>query len=404
MTKLSPTIGYKAKKRVDYVTKSQVPTLRQVEKYLEQVLQRRGVKVNYFGRLDEYDNGKANQNPDRSIKTLGYGVPYLVVYSARGKKKQQESIVSTMRVGKGFGHDYRADRIDNIILSFDTSTGLPQLGKIQDFGALSKKDSSMISLGQSGEFFLLREKVSGVEYYKDLDRIFSSGELGFHDKHRAIALAHYLAKVHARKNVKDEELYVRKIRDTLGHGECIFGLADSYPRGKLDYLASGELEALEKKCVEHRWRLKNNPTRLSQVHGDFHPWNILFSESKKAPLKFRLLDRSRGEWGEPADDVCALSINYIFYSLRKYGRLDGPFKSLYNSFIETYLTDSGDNGILETMPLFYTFRALVISSPLWYPSLSAETRRQIFNFAENSLAEEKFDPLKINDYASKRPK
>ena len=35
------------------------------------------------------------------------------------------------------------------------------------------------------------------------------------------------------------------------------------------------------------------------MHGDFHPWNLLFREG----VEFSVLDRSRGEWGEPADDV-----------------------------------------------------------------------------------------------------
>jgi aminoglycoside phosphotransferase (APT) family kinase protein len=44
------------------------------------------------------------------------------------------------------------------------------------------------------------------------------------------------------------------------------------------------------------------------VHGDFHPWNILFQND----CDFAVLDRSRGEWGDPADDVAPLTINYLF--------------------------------------------------------------------------------------------
>jgi aminoglycoside phosphotransferase family enzyme len=271
--------------------------------------------------------------------------------------------------------------------------------KVQDFGAFDEKDSSMISLGHSGEFFLLREKVSGVEYYKDLDRIFDEEKLEQIDVSRAEALAEYLAKIHSKKNKNAErkELYVRKIRDTLGHGECIMGLADSYPADTQTYLFKDELESIEKKCVAHRWKLRQRSSRLSQVHGDFHPWNILFS---KNTTFFKLLDRSRGEWGEPADDVCALSINYIFYSLRKYGRVHGPFLRLYSAFIEKYISRTNDLPIFEAMPLFYTFRALVIASPLWYPTLEDETRRKIFNFAENILDAGTFDPSKLNDYLS----
>jgi hypothetical protein len=49
---------------------------------------------------------------------------------------------------------------------------------------------------------------------------------------------------------------------------------------------------------------------------------VLFREG----VDFTVLDRSRGEWGEPADDVTAMTINYIFYSLQKYGELAGVFE------------------------------------------------------------------------------
>ncbi|MGI0091692.1 MAG: aminoglycoside phosphotransferase family protein, partial [Nitrososphaerales archaeon] len=319
--------------------------------------------------------------------------------------RKKRSILSTMRVGTGFGHDYRSDRVDNLVLSFDTWNKLAGHCSVQDLGAFDKHDSSMISLGDAGEFFILRPMVQGIEYYKDLDRILlSSGNLESYDLPRARALAKYLVSIHSKKKKKGgieaKELYARKIRDTVGHGECIFGIADSYPQGEnLEYLKEGELEQIEKKCVEHRWRLKGNFTRLSQVHGDFHPWNILFSGNpKKNPERFSLLDRSRGEWGEPADDVCALSINYVFYSLRKYGDLRNEFRLLFEEFMNTYLRGSKDPGILNTLPLFYAFRALVIASPVWYPTIPVKLRRKVFNFTRRILDEEKFEPSQVNQY------
>jgi aminoglycoside phosphotransferase (APT) family kinase protein len=37
------------------------------------------------------------------------------------------------------------------------------------------------------------------------------------------------------------------------------------------------------------------------VHGDFHPWNILF----RAAVDFSVLDRSHGEYGDPASAASA---------------------------------------------------------------------------------------------------
>jgi aminoglycoside phosphotransferase (APT) family kinase protein len=371
-----------------------IPSKAQVEKYLSESLGER-TNISYFGPLGEYQKSESPSD----VKKMGYGSPYLIVCKS-GKSREKKLILSTMRIGHGFGHDFRSDRIENMVMAFDTWSKLPGHCKVTDIGAFRKGDSSMITLGDTGEFFLVRPMVEGVEYYKDLDRIFSTGKLEKHDLLRARSLAEYLVKIHRTKNSNpdDSELYIRKIRDTVGHGECVFGLADSYPKD-LEWLEERELENIEKKCVEHRWRLRNNTDRLSQVHGDFHPWNILFTSNTRIDAqKFFLLDRSRGEWGEPADDLCALSINYIFSSLRKYGELRGEFQSLYTEFLDTYLRGTNDLGVLDAMPLFYVFRCLVIASPVWYPTLSSETRRKILNFATNILEEKRFDPKKVNQY------
>src|SRR5262249_20280714 len=86
------------------------------------------------------------------------------------------------------------------------------------------------------------------------------------------------------------------------------------------------------------------------VHGDFHPWNILFQEG----AKYRLLDRSRGEWGEPADDVTCLTNELPVF------------------LWERYLRHSGDTEILDVAAPFFGFRGLVMAHPVWYPHLSPE--------------------------------
>lgn len=369
-----------------------MPTKRQVSSYLSHILKSKP-EITYFGPLHSYEKSKVVD-----VKKMGYGVPYLIEYKL--KKKAGRLILSTMRVSHGFGHDYRSDRVENLVLSYDTWNDLPRHCKVIDLGGFSKRDSSMITLGKMDEFFLLRPMVEGIEYAKDLERILDRGELEQRDIARARTLAQYLSEIHSVKNnsAPERDLYARKIRDTLGHGECIFGLADSYPLNT-GYLNAGELMEIEKKCVEHRWRLKENSHRLSMVHGDFHPWNILFSpNTNRSSRKFFLLDRSRGEWGEPADDVCALSINYIFCSLRKYGELRREFQTLFDEFIGTYLKSTNDLDILSHMPLFYVFRCLVIASPVWYPTLPSELRRKIFNFARNVLDADHFDPKDVNEY------
>jgi aminoglycoside phosphotransferase (APT) family kinase protein len=128
------------------------------------------------------------------------------------------------------------------------------------------------------------------------------------------------------------------------------GLVDSYPVGN-DIFDRSLLKDIEMQCVDWRWRIKDRAHRLRQVHGDFHPWNILFREG----TDFILLDRSRGEWGEPADDVTCLSMNYVFFSLQRSGRLEGNLESLFKRFWDRYLSASGDAELLQVAAPFLRF-------------------------------------------------
>ncbi|MCP9440472.1 MAG: hypothetical protein NHB36_11350, partial [Nitrospira sp.] len=134
--------------------------------------------------------------------------------------------------------------------------------------------------------------------------------------------------------------------------------------------------------------------RLSQVHGDFHPYNVLF----RSGTDFSVLDRSRGEWGEPADDVTAMTINYLLSSLIRWGKLQGPFEVLFRLFWDTYLDASGDKDVTETAAPFFAFRGLVVASPVWYPDLSMEVRRSLFRFIQQVLDSPRFEPDRVNEY------
>jgi len=235
---------------------------------------------------------------------------------------------------------------------------------------------------------MLAEFVDGREYADDLLRLRSGLPRNDLDRERCDALCDYLVAIH-RVRGPDPGLYVRRIRDLLGHGECLFGVADSYP-GR--YAAT--LQEIEHRALAWRWKLKGRGERLRQVHGDFHPWNILFREG----ADFSVLDRSRGEWGEPADDVTCLSLNYLFFSLQRAGRLEGDFEALWLRFWRRYLEGSGDPGILEAAAPFIAWRALVMASPVWYPALEERLRQRLFDFILNVLSAERFDPERANHY------
>lgn len=344
------------------------------------------VKLTYLGEIGERKPVK----PGAKLKGFGYGKPYLLEFKV-GRKKY-EVVLETMRKDS-FGHDYPSDRAQNLILAYLTYNKLTKHAKVLDLGVFTK-DGKLKSLNGFEEFFILVKKVDGKEYYYDLEEISRRGKLKGLDVLRCKVLSDYLVKIHSRKK-NSPELYVRRIRDLIGHGECIMGLIDNYPLNQ-DFVDVDKLKVIEKKCVDWRWKLKNKTHRLCQVHGDFHPWNIIFQGRRK----FRVLDRSRGEWGEAADDVSSLTINYIFFSLQTYEKLDGPFKELFNLFIENYLNKTGDEEILEVIQPFYAWRGLVLANPVWYPTLAYEVRRKLLNFTLNVLDVEKFDFKNVNSYIS----
>ena len=322
------------------------------------------------------------------VKGFGYGSPVLLEYRAGGETRS--AVLSTMRVQEGFGHDHFSDRAQVLLWQHSAFGGLPKHARSMDVGYFSS-DGDLSSCGDAREFFILMETIEGKEYFFDLERVKEEGATDL-DMRRAEVLSTYLAEIHAAKKASPA-LYRRKIRETVGHGECIMGILDDYPADP-EFLEPGELALIEKRCVDWRWRLRNMTHRLCQSHGDFHPWNVMF----RSGTDFSVLDRSRGEWGEAADDITAMTTNYIFYSVQKSLRLEGGLADLFELFFENYLDRTGDEELLSVIAPFFAFRMVVVASPTWYPLLTGDVRRALFNFLENVLDAEEFDYRRVNRY------
>ena len=351
-----------------------------LERYLSKLFSSK-VKVESVSPL-----GK-EEKPLGKLKGFGYGVPYLIKFQLKGETRNV--VLETVKPSS-FGHEHFSDRAQILLWQHSTFNKLPKHVRSIDVGAFTVK-GEMISVGDCREFFILTELVEGQLYHKDLDRIYVEGRLKETDIDRCIALSEYLASIHSKKGPPD--LYVRRIRELVGHGECVMGIIDGYPKDAA-FVEPEELKRIEKLCVEWRWKLKDLTHRCRQVHGDFHPWNILFREG----CDFTVMDRSRGEYGEPADDVTAMTINYLFYSLRRSGKLEDPFKRLFTVFWNNYLEKTEDQEILHVAQPFYAWRALVLASPVWYPTLKIEVRRKLINLAVNLLSTETIDLKKMNSY------
>jgi hypothetical protein len=327
------------------------------------------------------------QDQDR-LKEFGYGSPLLIEFTC--DDQEERAVLHTMSPDS-FGHERSSDRARSLLLDRATFNALPRHVRSLDVGAFTS-GGELLSLGEAEEFFHLTQYAPGYPYVRDLQRLAVSDRLSPDDEAQAIALADYLVQIHALKKSKPV-LYRRRIRDLLGHGEGITGMLDGYPPD-FALAPTSHLEEIERQCVTWRWRIKGLDHRLSQVHGDFHPWNVLLQEDGG----FMLLDRSRGAWGEPADDVSAMTINYLLFSLRQRGEMTEPFCRLYDLFWARYLEESGDDEVLTVVQPFYAWRALVVAHPVWYPDLASTVREALFRFVERVLATERFEPGRVADY------
>lgn len=325
------------------------------------------------------------QSTQEELKDYGYGRPLRVL--VRSESGAHALVLRTMSPDP-FGHERRADRADAHILSFDTFNSLPHHIRALYLGAFDERDEMWPI--PAGEFFLVTDFVDGDLYAQLLRSAARQDEASELDLTRARALATYLAEVHRERRVP--ETYLRHLRDTVGSGEGIFGLCDSYPADH-PIATPSRLEAIERRAVEWRWRLKRMGHRARATHGDFHPFNILFRRG----ADFTVLDRSRGGVGDPADDVICLSINYLFFALQERDSFTGAARVLWNEFYARYLQLSDDHELFDVAPLYVAWRTLVLASPLWYPNLRAGTRERLLRLAERLLEGAPFRPEGIEE-------
>jgi thiamine kinase-like enzyme len=377
-----------------------------IETYLQQWLGR-PVTLEALQQLGTESTGAA------ALKAFGYGQPLLIDYRDGGEQNPDEQnpdeqnpdaqnriasehdklhrVVLRRVKRSGFGHERADDCMAEIWLSFNTFNRMQHHVAALDLAGVTA-DNRLTSLGPLQELLLVTAYAPGQPYAEDLLRIRNGGVCTAQDLRRAQVLATHLADLHRVKH-DDPLLWRRRLRDLVGDGEGIMGLTDSYP-ADFPLATPADLQKIETAANEWRWRLKPLVHRLSQVHGDFHPFNILFAEGED----FHLLDRSRGEWGEPADDVSCLAINYLFFSLQRYGELAGPFADLYTAFWEAYLAQQRDAELFSVIQPWFVWRILVLASPQWYPKLEMTARRKLFNFARRIVAEERFEWQQINSY------
>jgi len=339
--------------------------------------------MNVLGYLNE----KYGTATIKKIFPLGagaHGEGFRVEFEAEGVDRTV--IVKTL-LGESFGHEYPADRAQ-VFIQAHTAYNLMQ-NHVKSIDVVGMGPQGLASLGAPEEYFIVMEEAPGKPYFEDLDRVRGSG-VTEEDRAKVEKLADFLAELHASK-IENPSLYRRKIRDTVGHGECLMGVFDTYP--PTEFTSEIELVQITMKAVKWWGRIKDMGHRLSTVHGDFHPGNIYWEDEN-----FTLLDRSRGLYGDPADDLSALAINFIFYDLQQTADFTGPYRELFDLFFERYLSWTHDDEVFQTIAPFFAFRAAVVANPMLYPDVDDKVRRKLFNFAQNILDTDVFDWKNVQVY------
>ncbi len=342
--------------------------------------------------LSEKDGASVKIIEYKKLGTGWHGAGYEIIYRLKGKVKH--IILRTQRP-VGFSHEYGADRAKVFLLQHNLSKLVPKHVKSLDVGGLAKK--GLVSIGGCKEFFQIVEKVNGREYMKDLESIKQRGDLTSADRKKVLLLSNYLVDLHRKRFRGSKELarsiHRRHTRDAVGHGEMLMGVLDTYPE-RVSWLSKKETINLVDLAVKFRERIKDRHNRLRRMHGDFHPGNIIFKNGED----FVVLDASRELWGEPADDLTTLAVNYLWFAVQHKGNFSGPFADLFHLFFDNYLKKTKDKGILEIVGLFFAFRGVVVIHPTFYPKQSILVRKRMLNFVRNVLKARRFDPRKINRY------
>lgn len=305
-------------------------------------------------------------------KTLGYGLPARVrLVDDSGAERW---LVWRVASANEFGHDRRADRAGNTLLAFDDFTRVPQHIAAVDVGAI-RASGELVSLRDWDELYLITSFAPGTIYADDLRRIAHDGVATDLDLARADALASYLAALHVPLTGAPQ--YRRAIRDLVGHGEGIFGIVDGYPAGML----ADRLQAIERRCVEWRWRLRAHEDRLTRTHGDFHPFNVVFGNG----TELACLDASRGTCGDPADDLTAMAVNFVLFAIDHRTAWRRGLGALWHRFWETYARKRPDPLLARVAPPYFAWRTLVVCNPKFYPSLDDVARAELLDFAAHVL-------------------
>jgi Ser/Thr protein kinase RdoA (MazF antagonist) len=213
---------------------------------------------------------------------------------------------------------------------------------------------------------LLEPAVAGEPYWRRLARLAEGGETAA--LRDARLLAEHLADLHRPLAGGTAPRYRRAVRDGLMN--AAFRLIDA---GDAFWYSWPALRAeVEHAFLDWRLRLGDHHRRLKVTHNDFHPWNLFLDGDR-----VNLIGARAPGFGDAANDVAALAVNYVWFGYLRDGDFTGVYRAAYEVFCGHYVALTGDRQLASVLPPFFAMRLLVLLSPLYYPDKEASVERQL---------------------------
>jgi len=304
-----------------------------------------------------------NKFPNKKIKNidlLGEGLvaeAYKVEFIGNIKPLV---VRKTKNTNGGMSKDYNSDKVGYFLLQHTCASN--HINHCKSYG-ISFKDfkGEIFNLDTIKDTYQVIDYVSGKEFFETITNLEEKFDLvtPYLDK-----IIDYLVQLHSIKpdfnKQKTNNLYNRHLKDVIG-SEVFLDVLDAWSEND-DLVTLKIKEKVNSKLFILREQYKNNYKRCSRIHADLHFGNIFFNMKKELTV----LDSARNPWGEPADDLICLLINFDYISIKKHKEITSYYENIKQYILKRYLEKTKDSDIKNYFDLFYILRLFILLNPNFF--------------------------------------
>lgn len=227
------------------------------------------------------------------------------------------------------------------------------------------------TLGESHHIVEVQKYRKGTPYIEYLDKLSNQKELTTKDKAYMNRIVDKLYLVHSSPlEVTDSQrkkLYTRGLQEVLTHPELTISLLNENHHASNIFEGERKYEYIVEmlKVIDH---LKVHNHRLSIIHGDFWPYNILIDDEDDAFF----IDYSRITYGDPGHDVGNLYMYLQWLAIYKKNTI---YADLAEYFLIRYSATGNDELVKQTSVGYIGFTGAACLVEDFYPDATHEMRK-----------------------------